>query len=263
MNESLNPERKTKNQRSPSYPALDLDTALARAEQLYLRENRNYAPVAAVVEAWGYGPKSSGGNVAVGALKRYGLLEDKGSRNTREVRLTDFAQAIILDDREDSTERLARIQEAALKPAIFREVWDKYEGQLPSDSTLRYYLTVEREFTPGGAADFIKKFKQTLEFAQLTAPSAIVSETSERERPEPLPTTAKPFPARPNNPLVAPQPQVGVVSPGAPPPLQFPVAGGATVMLQSSAPLSEAAWDQMMKVLETLKPAMIAPADDD
>jgi hypothetical protein len=256
VTENTAPARKPKKQRSPSYPALDLDTALARAEQLYLREGLNYAPVAAVVEAWGYGPKSSGGLIAVGALKRYGLIEDKGTTSTREVRLTPFAQAIIADNREDSTERLGRLQEAALKPTIFREVWDKYDGKLPSDSTLQYYLTVERGFTPGGASDFIKKFRQTLEFAQLTSLDATVSETSERERSDP-------FPAKPHNPLVPSQPQVGAMTPGAPPPLQFPVAGGATVMLQSSAPLSEAAWDQMMTVLETLKPAMVAaPVDE-
>ena len=71
--------RKPKKQRSPSYPAIDLQAALARAEQLHAREGRHWAPVVAVLDAWGYNPKSSGGLLAIAALKRYGLLDDRGA----------------------------------------------------------------------------------------------------------------------------------------------------------------------------------------
>jgi hypothetical protein len=250
MAETENPVRKPKKQRSPNYPALDLDNALSRTRQLWNREGRHYAPVKAMLEAWGYGPKSSGGLITIGALKRFGLLEDKGAMEGREARLTEFAQAIILDEREDSTERMARIQEAALKPAIHREVWDRYDGMLPSDSTLRYYLTVERGFTEDGADDFIKKFKRTLEFAQLTAPGATVSETNGGTDEN---SASAKDPRIPAAPLAT---RIPVTTPGAPPPIQFPVFG-ATVILQTTAPLTESAWDQMMAVLNTLKPAVV------
>jgi hypothetical protein len=45
----------------------------------------------------------------------------------------------------------------------------------------------------------------------------------------------------------------------APPPIQFPVYGGGTVVLQSSIPLTEQAWNQMMDVLNVLKPSIVTP----
>jgi hypothetical protein len=189
----------------------------------------------------------------VAALKRFGLLEDRGSLTSREARLTDFAQAIILDVREDSTERQKRLQDAALAPSIHREIWDKYEGALPSNSTLRYYLTVERGFTPDGADDFIDEFRHTLEFAHLAGDSDTVSPVAPDS--DETPTGPAVAPRRFVSTMFAPSPE-----PTAPPPIQFPVHG-ATVMLQSTAPLNDAAWSQMMDVLETLKPAIVASSE--
>lgn len=245
--------RKPKKQRSPSYPSVDLGVALERAEQLAAREGRNFAPIPAILDAWGYGPKSSGGLLAVAALKRFGLIEDRGSMASREARLTELAHSIIQDKREDGTERLQRIQQAALTPKIHRELWDLYPGGLPSNATLRYHLTVERGFTDAGAEEFIGVFRRTLEFAQMAEGSAMVSPNEEdKKQTESTKQGTFPIPASPT--------KWSMTTPAthaAPPPLQFPVAGGATVMLQTTAPLSEAAWDQMMAVLQTLKPAII------
>jgi hypothetical protein len=39
--------------------------------------------------------------------------------------------------------------------------------------------------------------------------------------------------------------------------IRFPVVGGATVTLNATAPLTEAAWDQMMAVLSAMKAGVI------
>lgn len=259
--------RKAKRHRSPTYPSIDLAAALRRAEQLYRAENRHFAPISAVLQAWEYSPKSSGGRLAVAALKRYGLLEDQGSLGARKARITDLAQAIILDQREESEERLQRIRDAALNVPIIREILQKYEGDLPSDATLRYHLTVERNFSPGGAEEFIDVLRKTLVFAQLPAKSVTVlddeggsastgeaaAESSRVQEPRRPDAT---LPSRPQPPLPA---APAVISSG-PAPIQFPVSGGATITLQSTAPLTEAAWEQMMTVLKALKSAIVVSA---
>jgi hypothetical protein len=66
------------------------------------------------------------------------LLEGRG-----QVQLTELAQQILFSE-EGSPEWLRRIREAARTPAIHKEIWAKYDGELPSDQNLRYYLVVVR-----------------------------------------------------------------------------------------------------------------------
>lgn len=252
--------RKSKRERSPTYPAIDLALAIRRAGELQAQEGFNWAPIPALLQAWGYSSKSSNGALTVAALKRYGLIEDRGSSEAREGRLTAFARAILLDEREDSPERLKRLQEAALKPKINREIWDKYEGSLPSDVTLKYHLTVERGFSPGGAEDYLRQFRRTIEFARLTGDSAIVSadggESSGVDE-EPAPSRTVPQ----SRAVHAPAAGSLNMPATAPAPIQFPVVG-ATIVLQTTAPLTEEGWDQMMAVLGALKPAIVSSHQD-
>jgi hypothetical protein len=282
-NSELEP-RKTKKERSPSYPSIDLQAALARADQVRLREGRNFAPIPSLTEAWGYGPKSSGGLLAVAALKRFGLLEDRGSTANREARLTELAFAILVDEREDGTERLERIREAAMTPRIHREVWEHYQGNLPSDSTLRYYLTMEQGFTQGGAEDFVSELRQTLEFAEMDSDSAIVSrqieDTGVNITEGGIPTSRTSVgavethgPARTERPgsrrtsgatgATGPtgyrggQGALGPTGPATGGVYHLPVAQGATVTIQGPFPLAQGEWDQMIAVLNAMKPALV------
>src|SRR5437870_2499127 len=115
------PAHKPKRRRSPSYPAIDLESAIERARELYAREGRNTAPNEAIMEHMGYSAKSGPGFGVLGALKRFGLLRAEGSGKSR---LSDLALRIILDEREDSSERDKAVKEAALAPAIHREIWE-------------------------------------------------------------------------------------------------------------------------------------------
>ena len=168
--------------RSPAYPGIDLREALAKAEVIRRMEGKNPAPVSAVLEHWGYKPRSGQGKVALSALIKFGLLEDEGSGENRKVRLTPLALKILLDDRPESPERLEAIRTAALMPAIHKELWGKYQGSLPSDANLRYYLRTERGFQDEAADLFIKQFRSTLAFAQL-----LDSSVSGTDRPNPGP----------------------------------------------------------------------------
>ncbi len=156
--------------RSPNYPGIPLSDAVKRAATLRGKEKgKHFVPAETVLSHWGYSPKSSSGLVAMGALNKFGLLEFQGTGANRKARLTDRALQIILDG---SPTRKEAIVEAALAPGIHRELWDEYNGILPSPDTLHYTLVQEKRFTDTGADDFIKQFRATIEYANLDASDA-------------------------------------------------------------------------------------------
>lgn len=171
--------------RSPKFPFIDLKTAIARAEAFYQCEKRNSASVPVAMQSWGYKVDSSGGFQTISTLKEFGLMEDFGSKDARRVKLTDRALRIILDKREDATERAKLIKEAALLPKIHNALWQQYQGELPSDSNLRHYLMFDYEtpFNENSVGGFIDQFRSTLAFAKLTESDDISSEDEDSGEP--------------------------------------------------------------------------------
>lgn len=233
--------------RSPSYPSIDLETAIKRAEALYAHEARHFAPIAAILSHWDYGPKSSGGLLAVAALKRYGLLEDRGSSQQREARVSDLALRILADARPDSSDRLAAIREAALSPRIHRDLWDEYSGSLPSDATLRFNLITGRGFTSAGADDFIRQFRLTVQFAHLD------EEAGQDITP---PEEGADFLLEEEGRSIADPP---LAERGGVRHVQLPLAAGEWATLAARFPITESDWSQMMDVLAAMKPALVVP----
>ena len=166
--------------RSPSYPDLDLREAIEKVQVVWDRESRNLAPVTTIQEHWGYRANTGPALRAVAALKKFGLLEDQGRGATRQARLTDLAESILLDKRESSTERDAAIRNAALTPPIHADLWEQYQGNLPSDATLQFVLTKDRKFSPGGAEALIKEFRATIAFAKLEDAESIAENEGEQ-----------------------------------------------------------------------------------
>lgn len=239
---------KRKRQRSPSYPGIGLEAALDRARTLYEHEGRNAAPNEAILDHWGYAPRSGPGLVAIAALKRFGLLDSEGKGHSR---LSNLALRILLDEREDSPERDEAVKQAALLPSIHRELWDKYQGQLPSDATLRHFLRLEKGFTDAAASDLIRQFRDTISFANLTAGDEL-SVAGEGEERTGIVTDLVPLPTVPR----AQGKGRGAAQRAVP----IPLSATEWIVLQGDFPLSEDAWAQLMRVLEVMKPGLVAPA---
>jgi len=168
--------------RSPKFPFIDLKTALEKADTFYQSEKRNSASVPVAMKVWGYNDKSSGGLQTISALKEFGLMEDSGSGDGRRVKLTDRALRINLDKREgDAQDRSKLIKESALLPKIHSNLWQQYQGELPSDSNLRHSLMFDYEtpFNENTVDDFITQFRSTLSFAKLTASDSISSDAKD------------------------------------------------------------------------------------
>lgn len=162
--------------RSPSFPAIDLKTAIDRARTFYQHEKRSPASVLVASSHWGYSPQSSGGKQTLAALIAYGLMEDEGSGDQRKVRLTDLAFRILLDERPDSPERDEAIRRAAHMPKIHAEIFARSSDALPSDPNLRHFLVWDKKFNENSVGDFIRQLRSTAEFAGVYAPARDGSE---------------------------------------------------------------------------------------
>ena len=161
--------------RSPNYPIISLEKALGRAQTLseHARQHQIAVPVARSL--WGY--KRGAGDQIVSALKSFGLVEVQGEKDDRQLRLSDSAWRIL----GDAPDRSELLKSAALKPDIYKEIWEKYEGDLPGDALIKRYLQWERHFNPKFVDNFIDQFKETLTFAGINLSDNVSSESQERE----------------------------------------------------------------------------------
>lgn len=238
-----------KRQRSPAHPGIDLETAIDRARALYSHERRNAAHVDTILNHWGYKPKSGAGLVVLAALKYYGLLVDEGSGDTRSASLSDRAFQILLDEDQHSSERLRAIRDAALAPKIHRELWERYQGTLPSDHNLRRHLLIERRFTESAADDFIPQFKNTVAFAKLQDADTV---STDAEDPEPehrdMTTSITGVGETPR--------ETGERV------VQIPLTATASATLRLPSKLSDDEWDRMLAHLKLMKPAFVERPDD-
>lgn len=168
----------TKKHRSPEYPSLTLEEALVRAKQLLdAKFGKHLVPVNDVLAAWNYSPGSGKGLVALAALMRYGLMGAEGSRNERQAALTEWAYEILIDEREESEDRLYLVQRAALAPHLNAELWQEYGADFPPDSTLKFKLR-KLGFSDAAASSAIEIYKATISYAKLPE-SDIVSKRRE------------------------------------------------------------------------------------
>lgn len=166
--------------RSRAHPSHSLPEAIERARKLHEKAGYKWAPVGIVADMWGYSEESSRGKRAVAALKQFGLLEDEGSREARRVKLTPLARRIM--DHPDEVERRVAIREAALVPALHRELWETHEGNLPhDDALLKWELTSEGALNEKAAVSFIANLRDTLAFAKLDTGVALADDEGDKE----------------------------------------------------------------------------------
>ena len=155
--------------RSPAYPAIGLEDAIAKANLIYEAEYDHFANIEAIAAHWGTTVTNGNFQTALAALKQYSLLIDEGSNEDRKARLTELAKDILEHPTEpENRQEFLRI--AALSPKIHRELWEKYKGKLPPDVSIRLYLVREREgarFNTNHVDSFISQFRSTIAYAKL------------------------------------------------------------------------------------------------
>lgn len=231
--------------RSPSYPAIDLETAIQRAGVLWDKERQHAASVDTIVKHWGYKSLNGPASLSLAALKKFGLVEDEGSGTARTARLTGLAVDILANP--DTRKRETATQRAALNPTIHRELWDAYGATPPSDDQLEWELTRQRNFTPTGAKEFIPEYRDTIRYAKLADGATV--ETQDDESDEDKGGSGVPdSKIRRRKQRVSADANV----------LTIPLLSGSSVVVEGEFPVTEQDWDQFMAVLGAMKPGLIA-----
>ena len=151
--------------RSRAYPVIALPDAIEKAKEIRVNDSFNWIPAAVATGHWGLKPTSGFAQRVIAALIQYGLLAEKGSKTSRTVQLTELAKFIL--NHPDVVEQNKAVKEAALMPKIYSEIWEQYNGELPSDSTLKWNLTAGNKLNEKVVDGFIRDFRATIEFAEL------------------------------------------------------------------------------------------------
>lgn len=113
-----------------SFPRVSLTDALGYARKLVIKTHSGAQPQD-VVYAGVVGAKSGTGNVRIGALKQYGLM--KGDTKSGYV-AQDLAKKIGSAPPEEISPLLQR---AALHPAVFKKIYEAFQGDSVSKAKLR------------------------------------------------------------------------------------------------------------------------------
>lgn len=164
-NASPKPDKLPKG-RSPNYPGVSLAKAVERVREIYEKTKTYPVPVRKIiVDYWGYKTTTTGpASVTYAALKRYGLLQDEGVGDDRIAHVSELAVDIL----HPNPAQDEAIKKAALAPSIIREWWDKYGLEVPPTDSLNYELVVKGPWTENGLADFLRVYRETISFAELS-----------------------------------------------------------------------------------------------
>ena len=242
--------------RSPSYPAIDLEAAVQKVKKLYDIERQHPTPAETVARHWNYKGLSGSAVLSLAALKKFGLIEIEGTGPQRKARVSKLAVNILLNP--DADERLTALKQAALRPSIHRELWDKYGAHPPSEANLRWELTQERAFTERGASEFIPQYLSTISFAKLTEDDSVQELTDEGDNATGDATGDSIEDVSYRQPGQRQRPQRQQKMSDDSTTYAVPVAVGSNVMIEGRFPLSEREWTQFMAVLNAMKPALVS-----
>lgn len=166
--------KKPKQGRSPAYPGLTIQQALIKAKALYDAEGKYAVPMPSAFAAWGYGAKSSGGREVRAALKYYGIISVEGDNETGKVKLTEKALRVLLDEREDQSEKFNIIRDLALTPGIHKLLVEAFPDGLKSDATVEHYLVFDQGYNKSAASELVAQFKATADYTGLYKPASLL-----------------------------------------------------------------------------------------
>jgi hypothetical protein len=146
-----------------------------------------------MAKAYGASATSSATIQTFATLLQYGLLENVNTTSGRKLKVTQLAQTILNPHAPESLVSAARKQ-AALHPAVFRDLWEKYgDASGLHESMLIYFLTTERKslaeasFTDKAAKDVLRVYRATLAYAGLSASDKIHTPADQPDGDTPLP----------------------------------------------------------------------------
>ena len=238
--------------RGRSYPVIGLGEAIARASQLKDQDGTALTTPEAAVMAWGFKTLHGTSLRIVSALRQYGLLSDTGD----QTKLSDRALAILLEP-EGSEERQDALRAAAAEPAIFREIEEHYDNNLPGDDALQSYIVRKLNLKEGPAEKLIASLRETREVVNGLGRSYSTSV----EPTDGAPAKVAPQPSKAMVTTTAIHEDTGSLT------IPLPVVGQGEASLNLPRHMSAEAWGLMVESLKSnlrvWRHAVVAQSDAD
>lgn len=155
---------KEASKRSPNYPSTSLEDAVNHMRTIYDKDKLAAASAEVLVSHLGYNKLHGTSRRVLSSIRQYGLLDEVSDQRYK---VSESAYRLLNADKH-SPKETELLKEAALKPIIFRNILEEYEGELPSEKTLSSYLVLEKGFTVDGASSFVKVLQDNVEYANIT-----------------------------------------------------------------------------------------------
>ena len=248
--------------RSKSNPGLDLQEAVGKASLLYHKDGRNSVHIRVATDHWGFSEKSSAGRRAVSALSQFGLVEEIGRGEDKEIKLTPLALDIITDERPDSRERLEKLQTTALSPSLYNQLWERSDHSMPSEGAIRDFCQRVHGFNPNGIREFVKNFTSTIEFAELAKNRILREEGDDKSADDPNGQVDTPPATSPFSEGRKPMP-VTTAPDRTDFDLPIKLGTGLSGTLRLPNPMTSEEWRKLESAMEHLKQLKTFLVDDD
>ncbi len=187
VSQAPEPEKK-KRQRSPNYPTIGLREAVDRTKKFVAANGKAGAMPAIAAKLIGFASAHGQAYSALSALKKFGLLEEKDGRVLPTQRGMEVAGLPESDPR-----RLKAIADAAVSPSIYAELFELYKNtNIPAnDETISGELITYKGFNPNAVKEFLKAFRETIEFAGLSDLTVLGSGKQDGEAENKKPTVGQ------------------------------------------------------------------------
>jgi hypothetical protein len=150
--------------RSPAFPVIALEAALAKLVDFEAHYKRTPARPEKVGEAWEIKTKAYADRIAA-ALRYFGLLEYHGSGKDRSIVVSENGRKYLRTQQDELKREIARA--AALRPKQIAKHWNDWGSDRPADAACLDAL-MEEGFSEGGARDFLKVYDATITYARLS-----------------------------------------------------------------------------------------------
>ena len=170
--DSLNPSpsEKGSRMRSPSYPCIGLPEAVSLTRRIYEKTQMHPSVQDDLSMLLGYEGGSGWLAQRMSALSKFGLLEIIPASPTRGKAcvLTALGEVIALWQ-TTSDEYKTALRQAALRPPIYDDLWNRFGPDLPPNSEMAAYLVEERKFNRNAVSSLLADFRATMDLADLKA----------------------------------------------------------------------------------------------
>lgn len=243
-----------KHTQRPRYPAIGLREAAEKIEVLFKKEHRSPMSPETATHHLGFKGLNGSSLRIVAALRKYGLLEGRG----HNLVITDGAISIIADKGiEGSQDRAEALKHALSSDPLFDELNNRFEGKA-SEVNLVSHLT-KKGFKPDSAKMAASSYLDSVAFVNEQLGEYNLHEVNAAQRMEIEQLSGMGRHTKDDKKLSVTdsritkhdQPENNMRE------VQIPLPGVTWPILKAEIPMSHATWDQLIAMLQAMKPALV------